>query len=87
VYLLLPAAANEVKRLVGWQKVSLVGGQLESVTVTVNANDSPHPLAYWNATNHAWTIASGRRRCIWEFVRKPAASGNVPDAVDRMGEA
>jgi beta-glucosidase len=59
VYLLLPAAANEVKRLVGWQKVSLAGGQLESVTIKVNANDSSHPLTYWKATNHAWTIASG----------------------------
>lgn len=59
VYLLLPASTNEVKRLVGWQKVSLTHGQQQSVTITVNASDSSHPLAYWDANNHAWTIASG----------------------------
>jgi beta-glucosidase len=59
VYLLLPASTNEVKRLVGWQKVPLNAGQQQSVTVQVNASDSSHPLAYWDANAKAWTIASG----------------------------
>jgi beta-glucosidase len=58
-YLLLPASTNEVKRLVGWQKVSLTPGQQQSVTIQVNASDSSHPLAYWDAINHAWIVASG----------------------------
>jgi beta-glucosidase len=59
VYLGLPASTSEQKRLVGWQKVPLTAGQQQSGTVTVNASDSSHPLAYWNATAQAWTIASG----------------------------
>ena len=59
VYLGLPSSTGEQKRLVGWQKVPLTAGQQQSVTVTVNASDSSHPLEYWNATTQAWTIASG----------------------------
>lgn len=59
VYLGLPASTGEQKRLVGWQKVPLTAGQQQSGTVTVNAGDPLHPLAYWDATAQAWTIASG----------------------------
>jgi beta-glucosidase len=59
VYLGLPASTGEQKRLVGWQKVPLTAGQQQSVTVTVSASDSSHPLAYWDTTAQAWTIASG----------------------------
>jgi beta-glucosidase len=59
VYLLLPPSTNEVKRLVGWQKIPLTPGQQQSVSIQVNAGDSSHPLEYWDATNHIWTIASG----------------------------
>jgi beta-glucosidase len=59
VYLLLPPSTNEVKRLVGWQKVPLSPGQQQSITIQVSASDSSHPLAYWDTNAHAWTIASG----------------------------
>jgi beta-glucosidase len=59
VYLGLPASTGEQKRLVGWQKVPLTAGQQQSATIQVSASDSSHPLAYWNATTQAWTIASG----------------------------
>jgi beta-glucosidase len=60
VYLGLPSSAGEPpKRLVGWQKVFLQPQQMQSVTVTVNANDSSHPLSYWDATSSSWRIASG----------------------------
>jgi beta-glucosidase len=60
VYLQLPASANEAKRLVGWQKVSVAAGQQQQgLTIQVPANDSSHPLAYWNTGTNSWTIASG----------------------------
>jgi beta-glucosidase len=59
VYLGLPASTGESKRLVGWRKVPLTAGQQQSLTVQVNAGDPVHPLAYWDATAQAWTIASG----------------------------
>lgn len=60
VYLQLPASTNEAKRLVGWSKVSVPAGQSQTgINVQVNANDSSHPLAYWDTTTNAWTVASG----------------------------
>jgi beta-glucosidase len=60
VYLQLPASASEAKRLVGWNKVSVTAGQSQTgVNVRVDANDSSHPLAYWNTNTNSWTIASG----------------------------
>ncbi|HEX7895276.1 MAG TPA: fibronectin type III-like domain-contianing protein, partial [Terriglobales bacterium] len=60
VYLQLPTGTNEAKRLVGWQKVSLTAGQQQhGATIQVNANDSSHPLSYWNTGTNAWTVASG----------------------------
>jgi beta-glucosidase len=59
VYILPPASTNEVKRLVGWQKVLVTPQELQTVTIQVNASDSSHPLADWDTNAHAWTIASG----------------------------
>jgi beta-glucosidase len=59
VYLGLPGSTGEQKRLVGWQKVPLTAGQQQSLSVTVNAGDPLHPLAYWDPSALAWTIASG----------------------------
>ena len=60
VYLQLPASTNEAKRLVGWNKVSVAAGlQQTRVTVQVDANDSSHPMAYWDTSTSSWTIASG----------------------------
>ena len=60
VYLELPASTNEAKRLVGWKKVSVASGQQQQgLSIQVNANDSSHPLAFWNTSTSSWTIASG----------------------------
>jgi beta-glucosidase len=59
VYLELPMGTGEAKRLVGWQKVPLTPGQQQNVTIQVSATDSSHPLSYWDANVHAWTLASG----------------------------
>ena len=60
VYLQLPASTNEARRLVGWNKVSVAAGQQQQgVTVQASANDSSHPLSYWNTSIGAWTTASG----------------------------
>lgn len=60
VYLQLPASTNEAKRLVGWSKVSVPAGQSQTgINVQVNASDSSHPLAYWDTSTNAWTVASG----------------------------
>lgn len=61
VYLQLPASTNEAKRLVGWSKVSVPAGQSQTgIHVQVDANDSSHPLSYWDTTTNAWTVPSGR---------------------------
>ena len=60
VYLAFPASTGEPpKRLVGWQKVFLQPGAAEQVTIEVDANDSSHPLSYWDVNSNAWLIAPG----------------------------
>jgi beta-glucosidase len=59
VYLGMPMSGEPPKRLVGWQKVFLAPGQEQSVTVEVDANDSSHPLSYWDATSSSWQTGSG----------------------------
>ncbi len=60
VYLALPAAVGEPpKRLVGWSKVSLQPGAQQQVTVSVDVQDSSHPLSYWDVASQAWTVADG----------------------------
>jgi beta-glucosidase len=69
VYLTLPPAAGEPsKRLVGFQKVDLMPGTSQTVTVTIDPSASNHPFSYWvpaNDTpvagwgNGSWSTASG----------------------------
>jgi beta-glucosidase len=60
VYLGLPAATSEPpKRLVGWSKVMLQPGAQQQVSITVNANDSSHPLSYWDVGSNSWLVANG----------------------------
>ena len=60
LYLQLPASTNESRRLVGWAKTTVAAGQTQpSITIQINANDSSHPLGYWNTATNSWTIASG----------------------------
>ena len=60
VYLGLPTSTGEPpKRLVGWSKVSLQPGAQQHVIVTVDANDSSHPLSYWDTTTNRWVAANG----------------------------
>ena len=59
VYLELPAATGEAKRLVGWQKVSLTPGQQQNITIEVDSGDSSHPLSYWDVSAHGWRVPSG----------------------------
>ena len=60
VYLALPASTGEPpRRLVGWQKVPLQPGAAQQVTIEVDANDSSHPLSYWDVNSNSWLIAPG----------------------------
>jgi beta-glucosidase len=60
VYLAFPASTGEPpKRLVGWRKVFLQPGALQQVTIEVDANDSSHPLSYWDVNSNGWLIAPG----------------------------
>ena len=60
VYVAFPAATGEPpKRLVGWQKVFLQPGAAQQVSIAVDANDSSHPLSYWDVNSNAWLIAPG----------------------------
>jgi beta-glucosidase len=60
VYLGLPASASEPpKRLVGWKKVLLQPNEQQHVTITVDANDSSHPLSWWDTVTNAWVVANG----------------------------
>ena len=59
VYLQLPDATGEPKRLVGWQKVFLQPGAKQSVTIDVEENDSSHPMSYWDTNSNSWQTAPG----------------------------
>jgi beta-glucosidase len=60
VYLGLPVSTGEPpKRLVGWQKVSVLAGQTQNVTVQIGATSSAHPLSYWDSTASGWQISNG----------------------------
>ncbi len=59
VYVGLPPAAGEARRLVGWQKVLLNAGQQQSETIQVAATDSSHPLSYWDVNSGSWLVAPG----------------------------
>jgi beta-glucosidase len=59
VYLQLPEGTGEAKRLVAWQKVLLGPGEEQTVTVPVAADDSSHPLSYWDESVQGWRAASG----------------------------
>jgi beta-glucosidase len=60
VYLGLPASTGEPpKRLVGWSKVFLQPGARQHVSISVDAKDCSHPLAYWDTTTNHWVIANG----------------------------
>ena len=60
VYLAMPASTNEPpKRLVGWQKVLLQAGATQHVTIAINANDSSHPMSWWDAGSNKWQTAAG----------------------------
>jgi beta-glucosidase len=59
VYLTLPSATGEPKRLVGYAKVSPKVGRGEKVTVTIDPQGADLPLSYYDTTSHAWTIAPG----------------------------
>ena len=59
VYLTLPAAGEPPKRLVAWQKVFLQPGAQQHVTIAIDANDSSHPMSYWDVNANAWITAPG----------------------------
>ena len=69
VYLTLPPAAGQPsKRLVGFQKVDLMPGTSQTVTITIGSPASNHPLSYWVPDNDApvtgwangsWSTAPG----------------------------
>lgn len=48
VYLTLPPAAGQpAKRLVGFQKVDLLPGASQTVTIIIDSSAPNHPLSYW----------------------------------------
>jgi beta-glucosidase len=60
IYLGLPAATNEPpKRLVAWQKVFLLPGAKQTITMEVDQNDSSHPMSYWDTNLGTWQTAPG----------------------------
>ena len=60
VYVALPASTGEPpKRLVGWQKVLLEPGTQQHVTIAINADNSSHPLSWWDVTSNSWQTAAG----------------------------
>ena len=60
VYVGLPAATGEPpKRLVAWQKVGLITGYSQHVSISVSASDVSHPMSYWDARSRSWRVARG----------------------------
>lgn len=60
VYLGMPSSLNEPpRRLIGWQKVALQPGTSQPVNLTINENDSSHPLSYWDTSSGSWKLGPG----------------------------
>lgn len=61
VYLTLPAGASgePVKRLVGFDKVTLQPGEKKTVSVTIDPAASNHPLSVWDTATDAWSTVEG----------------------------
>ncbi len=59
VYVVLPDSTGEPARLVGWKKVFLQPGEQQHVEIDVNANDSSHPLSWWDVGSNSWQMATG----------------------------
>ena len=60
VYLGLPSGTGEPpRRMVGWKKVSLPPGATQQSAITVDANDSSHPLSIWSTGSNGWAIPNG----------------------------
>lgn len=60
VYLGMPSSLNEPpRRLIGWQKVTLQPGTSQPVNLTINENDSSHPLSYWDTSSGSWKLGPG----------------------------
>ena len=59
VYLQLPAATAEPRRLVAWRKVLLQPGDRQHVTLEIDGNDSSHPLSWWDPAANTWKMSPG----------------------------
>jgi len=59
VYLQLPPSTHEMRRLVGWQKVSLTPAQQQNVAIQISSEDPSHPFSYWDVDSSSWVIARG----------------------------
>lgn len=61
VYLGLPEGLGEPpKRLVGFEKVWLDPGQVESVQIVIDPAAANHPLGIWDDATQAWKVAPGQ---------------------------
>jgi beta-glucosidase len=49
-----------LKKLVGFQRVSLGPGQIRKVTIHVDSVG----LSYWSTATHKWMVAPGRRTFV-----------------------
>jgi beta-glucosidase len=52
-----PPAPMAVKKLAGFERVSLAPGQARQITVHIEARC----LSYWSSADHRWTLAAGPR--------------------------
>jgi len=52
-----PPAPMAVRKLVGFERVSLAPGATKKVTIRVDASG----LSYWSPKDHRWVVAGGRR--------------------------
>jgi len=60
IYVGMPPSTGEPpKRLVGWKKVFLQPGEKQQFAIEVDANDSSHPLSYWDVDLKNWVISPG----------------------------
>jgi len=60
VYLGFPPGTGEPPmRLVGWNKTLLQPGGQTSVTISIDASSSSHPLSYWDTNSNSWLVAPG----------------------------
>jgi beta-glucosidase len=79
VYVGLPSSSGEPpRRLVGFQKVMLIPGASQTVTINIDPKANNHPLSTWDKDAQQWTpVSGGSTVYVGDSSRNLAIAGTI----------